>query len=41
MHSLSDAKKISEYVLKKGVGIMDNEKISLTEKDLKKLLKGK
>jgi S-ribosylhomocysteine lyase len=41
MHSLSDAKEISEYVLKKGVGIMDNEKISLTEKDLKKLLKGK
>lgn len=39
MHSLKDAQKIAKYILKNGVGVMDNKKIKLTEKDLKKLLK--
>ncbi len=29
MHSLKKAKKVAKYVLKKGVGIMDNEKLKL------------
>jgi len=39
MHSLKDAHKVAKYVLKNGVGVMDNAKIKLTEKELKKLLK--
>ncbi|MCV6607370.1 MAG: S-ribosylhomocysteine lyase [Campylobacterales bacterium] len=41
MHSLISAKKIAKYVLKEGIGIMDNKKIKLTEKDVKKINKGK
>jgi len=37
MHSLKDAKKIAEYILKKGVGVMDNKKLFLSEKKMKKL----
>ena len=35
MHSLKSAKKTAEYVVKKGVGVMDNEKLLLTKKQLK------
>jgi S-ribosylhomocysteine lyase len=31
MHSLKQAKKVAKYVLKKGIGIMDNEELKLDE----------
>ena len=37
MHSLKDAKKIAKYILKKGVGVMDNKKLFLSEKRMKEL----
>jgi len=37
MHSLKQAKKVAKYVLKKGIGVMDNEALKLDEKLLKKL----
>ena len=37
MHSLKNAKKIAKDVLKKGVGVMDNKKLFLSEKKMKKL----
>ncbi|MCK5293170.1 MAG: S-ribosylhomocysteine lyase [Arcobacteraceae bacterium] len=37
MHSLNDAKKISKKVLKSKIGIMDNKKLFLSEKKMKKL----
>ncbi len=37
MHSLKSAQKTAAYVVKKGVGIMDNEKLFLSEKKMKKL----
>ncbi len=39
MHSLKDAKKIAKDVLKKGIGVMDNEALQLSKKQLKKLSK--
>ena len=35
MHSLKKAKKVAKYVLKKGVGIMDNEKLKLDQSLIK------
>ena len=37
MHSLKDAKKIAKDMIKSGVGIMDNKKLFLSEKKMKKL----
>jgi len=37
MHSLKNAKKIAKDILKKGVGIMDNKKLYLSDKKMKKL----
>lgn len=37
MHSLKDAKKIARDIIKNGVGVMDNEKLFLSEKKMKKL----
>ena len=37
MHSLKDAKKIAKYILKKGVGVMDNKKLFLSKKRMKQL----
>ncbi len=37
MHSLKQAKKTAQYVVKKGVGIMDNKKLFLTKKKMKAL----
>ena len=37
MHSLKDAKKIARDIIKNGVGVMDNEKLYLSEKKMKKL----
>jgi S-ribosylhomocysteine lyase len=37
MHSLKSAKKTAAYVVKKGVGIMDNKKLFLSEKKMKKM----
>ena len=37
MHSLKDAKATAEYVLKKGVGIMDNKALYLSKKKMRKL----
>ncbi len=37
MHSLKNAKKIAKNVLKRKIGIMDNEALKLTKKQLKKL----
>jgi S-ribosylhomocysteine lyase len=37
MHSLKDAKKTAAYVVKAGVGTMDNKKLLLTKKQLKEL----
>ena len=37
MHSLKSAQKTAAYVVKKGVGIMNNKDISLSKKQLKKL----
>ncbi len=39
MHSLKAAQKIAKKVLKKGVGIMDNEALKLSKKDLKRIEK--
>ena len=40
MHSLKNAKKIAKKVLKKKIGIMDNEKLKLSKKRLKELERG-
>ena len=40
MHSLKNAKKIAKDVLDAKIGIMDNEKLKLSKKMLKKLTKG-
>jgi S-ribosylhomocysteine lyase len=37
MHSLKNAKKIAKNVLKKGIGIMNNQELLLSKKILKKL----
>lgn len=37
MHSLKDAKKTAKYVVKSGVGVMDNEKLLLTDEQMKEL----
>lgn len=37
MHSLKSAKKTAAYVVKKGVGVMDNKELYLSEKRMKKL----
>jgi len=37
MHSLKDAKKIAKNILKSKIGIMDNKKLFLSEKKMKKL----
>jgi S-ribosylhomocysteine lyase len=37
MHSLKSAQKIAAYVVKKGVGVMDNKELFLSEKKMKKL----
>lgn len=37
MHSLKSAQKTAAYVVKKGVGVMDNKKLFLSEKKMKKL----
>jgi len=37
MHSLKEAKKIARNVLKRGIGIMSNQKLALSKKQLKKL----
>jgi len=37
MHSLKNAKKIAKHILKNGVGVMDNKKLFLTKKKMKKL----
>lgn len=39
MHSLEDAQKIATKVLKKGIGVMNNEEIALDPKLMKKLSK--
>jgi S-ribosylhomocysteine lyase len=31
MHSLKQAKKVAKYVLKKGIGVMNNEELELDE----------
>ena len=37
MHSLKNAKKIAKDIIKNGVGVMDNKKLFLSEKKMKKL----
>jgi S-ribosylhomocysteine lyase len=37
MHSLKNAKKIAKYILKNKVGVMDNNKLFLSKKKMKKL----
>ena len=37
MHSLKNAKKIARDIIKNGVGVMDNKKLFLSEKKMKKL----
>jgi len=37
MHSLKSAKKTAKFVLKHGVGVMDNKKLLLTKKQLKEI----
>jgi S-ribosylhomocysteine lyase len=37
MHSLNDAKKISQKILSSKIGIMDNKELFLSEKKMKKL----
>ncbi|MDD2699289.1 MAG: S-ribosylhomocysteine lyase [Arcobacteraceae bacterium] len=37
MHSLKDAKKTAKFVVKSGVGVMDNEKLLLTDEKMKEL----
>ena len=39
MHSLKAAQKIAKKVLKRGIGIMDNEALALSEEDLKRIAK--
>ncbi len=39
MHSLKAAQKIAKRVLKRGIGIMDNEALKLSEADLKRIEK--
>jgi len=41
MHSLKNAKKIAKDVLKAKIGVMDNEKLKLSKKKLKKIAQGK
>ena len=41
MHSLKNAKKIAKNVLKAKIGVMDNEKLKLSKKKLKKIAQGK
>jgi len=41
MHSLKNAKKIAKDVLAHKIGVMDNEKLKLSKKMLKKINKGK
>jgi len=40
MHSLKNAKKIAKDVLDHKIGVMDNEKLKLSKKKLKKINKG-
>ena len=40
MHSLKNAKKIAKDVLSHKIGVMDNEKLKLSKKKLKKINKG-
>jgi S-ribosylhomocysteine lyase len=37
MHSLKQAKKVAKYIIKKGIGVMNNEELKLDEKLLKNL----
>ncbi len=37
MHSLKDAKKIAKYVVRNGVGVMNNKELFLSKKIMKKL----
>jgi S-ribosylhomocysteine lyase len=37
MHSLKQAKKVAKYVLKKGIGVMNNEALKLDESLLKQI----
>ena len=37
MHSLKNAKRIAKDIIKNGVGVMDNKKLFLSEKKMKKL----
>ena len=37
MHSLKEAKDIAKDIIKNGVGVMDNKKLTLTDKKMKKL----
>jgi S-ribosylhomocysteine lyase len=37
MHSLNQAKKVAKYVLKKGIGVMNNEELKLEESLLKNI----
>jgi S-ribosylhomocysteine lyase len=37
MHSLKEAKQIAKYILSNKIGIMDNKKLFLSEKKMKKL----
>ena len=37
MHSLKDAKKTAKFVLKNGVGVMDNAKLLLSDEKIEKL----
>jgi len=39
MHSLKAAQKIAKKVLKRGIGIMDNEALQLSKKELEKIAK--
>jgi S-ribosylhomocysteine lyase len=37
MHSLKSAQKTAKYVVKNGVGVMDNKELFLSEKKMEKL----
>jgi S-ribosylhomocysteine lyase len=37
MHSLKQAKKVAKYIIRKGIGVMNNEELKLDEKLLKNL----
>lgn len=39
MHSLKDAKKAAKYLLKNGIGVMDNKKILLSDEQIKNINK--